>query len=166
MRLRLGLSIFISVFIFKQTSFALENCTEKKKIAVCPESLIKQKVSDACELLNSQGKKALLKINSMRFECCGEPNYVWINDMHPRMIIHPMKPNLNGVDLSDETDPQGKFLFKDFVEAAKQTPSGSWVSYLWTVFGDKEATPKKSWIRSCKAKDLDESWVVGSGTWE
>lgn len=164
MKLKFG--FFILILMFNRQGYSLENCTPKKKIAVCSDELIKEKVNEACELLSTQGKKALLKINTMRFECCGEPNYVWINDLHPRMIIHPMKPNLNGVDLSEETDPNGKFLFKEFAEAGKKTPSGAWVSYLWTVFGESRATPKKSWVRLCKAKDLDESWIVGSGTWE
>lgn len=26
--------------------------------------------------------------------------YIWINDMHPRMVMHPVRPELNGQDLS------------------------------------------------------------------
>lgn len=145
---------------------AQENCTAAKKVAVCSESLIKEKVDWACKELEQKGKKALLTINSMRFECCGEPNYVWINDFKPKMIIHPLKPNMNGMNLSEEADPKGKLIFKLFSEAAQKNPEGSWVEYEWTKFGEKTPSAKKSWVRGCKAKDVDQSWVVGSGTWE
>lgn len=161
--------ILILIALLHFYSFSLlaaNNCTEQKKLAVCTESSVQEKVDWACNILAEQGKAAVLKINSMRFECCGEPNYVWINDLHPKMIIHPMRPVLNGVDLSEEADPTGFLLFKEFAAAAKSAPQGSWVKYQWTKFGDKSPTTKKSWIRACKAKDVEQTWVVGSGTWE
>ncbi|MFP5520569.1 MAG: cache domain-containing protein [Bdellovibrionia bacterium] len=156
----------IAALLFSSSLYANNNCTEQKKLAVCTESSVQERVDWACTQLAEQGKTAILKINSMRFECCGEPNYVWVNDYTPKMIVHPMRPVLNGVDLSDETDPKGVHLFKEFVAAAQKSPQGSWVQYQWTKFGEKNPTTKKSWIRACKAKDVEQTWVVGSGTWE
>jgi len=42
-------------------------------------------------------------------------DYFWINDMHPRMVIHPYRTDLNGKDLSDYQDPNGKRVFVEFV---------------------------------------------------
>jgi signal transduction histidine kinase len=39
-------------------------------------------------------------------------DYFWINDMHPRMVIHPYRSDLNGKDLTDYTDPHGKRIFQ------------------------------------------------------
>ncbi|MFM6930414.1 MAG: cache domain-containing protein [Bdellovibrio sp.] len=152
--------------IISAPSWSAENCTSEKKVAVCSDELIKERVQWACQQLEEKGKSSLIAINSMRFECCGEPNYVWINDFKPKMVIHPLKPNMNGMNLSEEKDPNGKKIFVDFAKSAEKNPDGAWVQYQWTKFGDKEPTSKKSWIRRCKAKDLNESWVVGSGTWE
>ena len=41
----------------------------------------------------------------------GAGDYVWINDMQPRMVMHPIKPEMNGQDLPDYKDPNGKKLF-------------------------------------------------------
>ena len=41
--------------------------------------------------------RAMSIIKSMRF---GANEYLWINDMTPRMIMHPIKPELDGKDLS------------------------------------------------------------------
>lgn len=145
---------------------ALDNCTSERKIGVCPDSMVQEKVRWACSLLEEKGKTSLIQINEMRFECCGEPNYVWINSHIPKMIIHPLRPHMNGMNLSKEKDPSGKAIFVEFSQASKKVPQGSWVDYEWAKFGDKKPTPKKSWVQECKAKDVAESWVVGSGTWK
>lgn len=159
-------SLLALFLLYSSPSNARENCTSENKIAVCSDQLVQEKVQWACQQLEEGGKSAILAINDMRYECCGEPNYVWINDFKPKMIIHPLKPNMNGMDLSFENDPTGKALFVEFAKAAEQHPSGSWVEYEWTKFGEKKATTKKSWIRRCQAKDVKEAWVVGSGTWK
>lgn len=143
-----------------------ENCTPAKKTSVCLDEVIKERVNWACKLVEEKGKVAIVEINKMRYDCCGEPNYVWINDTHPRMINHPIKTNMNGMDLSNEKDPSGKKLFVEFVEAGKKAPNGSWVDYEWTRFGETTASPKKSWIRACTPKGAKEPWIVGSGSWK
>jgi methyl-accepting chemotaxis protein len=146
-------------------AMAGDNCTPAKKTAVCNEDVVKERVEWACKIVETKGKAGLPEINGMRYECCGEPNYVWINDMSPKMVIHPIKTDLNGKDLSKITDPKGKFLFVDFVNAVKKTPSGAWSEYSWPKFGEKDPSLKKSWVKKCVAADTKEEWVVGSGTW-
>lgn len=147
------------------TGFAADNCTATKKTAVCTEDSVKERVEWACKLIEAKGKAALPEIHAMRYECCGEPNYVWVQDTVPTMIEHPMKPELNGKNLSTNTDPKGKKLFVEFVNMTKKSPAGAWVDYQWTKFGESTATPKKSWVKRCKTNDTKEEWIVGSGTW-
>ena len=144
---------------------AAENCTPDNKKALCTEDSVKAKVDWACKELDSKGKEGIAEIKKMRFDCCGEPNYVWINDLTPKMIMHPVKPNLDNTDLTGNKDPDGKPLFVEFVKSVKAKPAGDWVSYKWTKMGESDPTPKKSWVRGCKAKGEAEAWVVGSGTW-
>jgi len=145
---------------------ANDNCTAAKKFAVCNDDVVKERVDWACALVEKKGKDALPEINSMRYECCGEPDYVWINDLQPKMVMHPIQPNLDGKDLADKKDPKGKPLFVAFVEAVTKTPSGDWVDYMWQKYGESDATPKKSWVKKCKVGKTKENWVVGSGTWK
>ncbi|MDG0817082.1 cache domain-containing protein [Bdellovibrio svalbardensis] len=157
--------VFLTGTLLSVGAFAADNCTASKKTAVCTEDSVKERVEWACKVVETKGKAGLPEINAMRFECCGEPNYVWVQDMKPTMIIHPIKTELNGQDLSTKADPKGKKLFVEFVNAVKKTPSGAWVDYEWTKFGEPAATPKKSWVKKCKASDTKEDWIVGSGTW-
>ncbi len=163
MKVRNLFVLLISSLCF--TVNAEENCTKEKKKALCKEDTVKERVDWSCKLLAEKGEDAVKEIKKMRFDCCGEPNYVWINDLSPKMIMHPIKPQLDGTDLSKNADPAGKLLFVEFAKAVKKDPKGSWVEYKWTKLGEADATPKKSWVRGCKPKGGKEDWVVGSGTW-
>ena len=59
--------------------------------------------------------KAIDVIKNLRY---GTENkdYFWITDLHPNMIMHPYREELNGTDLSNYKDPHGKKLFVEFVK--------------------------------------------------
>ena len=42
-------------------------------------------------------KRAAAAIQAVRYS---GNEYLWINDMHPRMVMHPIRPELNGQDLT------------------------------------------------------------------
>ena len=53
-------------------------------------------------------KRAIDEIRSMIYD---GNEYFWLNDMRPVMIMHPVKHELDGKDLSEIKDPNGKKLF-------------------------------------------------------
>lgn len=167
-------TIFLVLFFSAQTQASIldmladnsDHCTESKKVAVCDDEIIKKNVEWACTLIETTGKEALDDIKLMRFSCCNEPNYIWINDLTPKMVLHPVKSSMNGKDLSLTKDQNGNFLFVEMVSAINKTPDGAWVEYVWPKAGEKEPSPKKSWVKKCKVKDTNEYWLAGSGTWK
>lgn len=72
--------------------------------------------------------------------------YFWINDMHPRMVMHAIKPELEGKDLTENKDPTGKALFVEFVQTVRAGGSG-FVSYMWPKPGEKAAVEKLSYVK-------------------
>ncbi len=98
---------------------------------------------------------ALQSIKALRYD---KSNYFWINDMQPKMVMHPIKPQLNGQDLSNIKDPDGKFLFVDFVDMVKTKGAGN-VPYLWPKPGLEEPVQKISYVKGFKPW----GWIVGSG---
>jgi methyl-accepting chemotaxis protein len=102
-------------------------------------------------------KHALEAIRTMRYE--GD-NYFWINDMHPTMVMHPVKPEMNGEDLSNVKDPTGKAIFVEFVNAAR-TPEGNYVLYQWPKPGKDKPVQKLSYVRQFEPW----GWVVGTGVY-
>ncbi len=100
-------------------------------------------------------RQALAAVKAMRYE--GD-EYLWINDMAPKMVMHTAKPELDGKDLSSFKDPNGKALFVAFVDVVKATGSG-FVDYLWPKPGATLPQPKISYVKGF----APWGWVIGSG---
>jgi len=56
---------------------------------------------------------AMNTIRALRFD---NENYYWINDYSATMVMHPIKTDLIGKDLSGFKDPEGTKLFKEIVD--------------------------------------------------
>ncbi|WP_298269739.1 methyl-accepting chemotaxis protein [Geobacter sp.] len=100
-------------------------------------------------------KRAMDDLRSLRYK---EKEYVWINDLAPRMIMHPIKPDLDGKDLSESKDPKGKRLFVEFARTCREKGAG-FVDYLWPKPGSEEPVPKISYVKLYDPW----GWVLGSG---
>ena len=104
---------------------------------------------------NQKKQSALNIIKDMRYN---NNDYIWINDMHPTMVMHPIKPALNGKNLSDFKDPNGKHLFNEFVEVCREKGEG-FVDYMWPKPGYDKPVPKLSYVKLFKPWN----WIVGTG---
>jgi methyl-accepting chemotaxis protein len=100
-------------------------------------------------------KTALAAVAAMRF---GDGNYLWVNDMAPRMVMHPVKPELNGTDLSNYKDPNGLALFMAFVDTVKRDKAG-FVAYQWPKAGQDKPVDKVSYVMGFEPW----GWVIGAG---
>ena len=86
-------------------------------------------------------------------------DYFWINDMHPTMVIHPYRTDLNGKDLTDYKDPNGKRVFVEFVNIVKKNGSG-YVEYMWQWKDDEtRIVPKISYVKGF----TPWGWIIGTG---
>lgn len=86
--------------------------------------------------------------------------YFWINDLEPRMVMHPMKPEMDGQELSQEKDPTGKRFFVEMVELCRRSGAGR-VEYVFAKPGVSQPVPKTSYVKLAP----DWGWVVGSGVY-
>jgi len=102
-------------------------------------------------------KQAAAEIGKIRYS---GNEYLWINDMTPKMVMHPIKPELVDKDLSGNKDPNGLALFVAFVDTVKASGSG-FVDYLWPKPGAKDPEPKRSYVAGFKPW----GWVIGSGVY-
>lgn len=102
-------------------------------------------------------KRASELVKALRY---GPENkdYFWINDLRPHMVMHPYKPEMDGQDLKDSQDPNGKKLFVEFARVARQSGEG-FVDYLWPKYGADKPQPKLSFVKLFK----EWGWVVGTG---
>ncbi|OWW23097.1 hypothetical protein AYR66_27530 [Noviherbaspirillum denitrificans] len=86
--------------------------------------------------------------------------YFWINDMHPRMVMHPFKPEMDGTDLTANKDPAGKLLFQEMVKVVKADGAG-FVPYVWNKPGSSEIGNKVSYVKGF----APWGWIIGSGVY-
>lgn len=100
---------------------------------------------------------AIEAVGQLRYS--GE-EYFWINDMTPTMIMHPMKPELDGTDLSQNADPDGTLLFVEFVSVVQAQGAG-FVDYQWPKPGADAPQPKISYVAGYEPW----GWIVGSGVY-
>jgi methyl-accepting chemotaxis protein len=101
--------------------------------------------------------RAGAEIKALRYD---GREYVWVNDMHPRVVFHPIRPELEGRDVSDMKDPRGKRLFVDFVDVVKRDGSG-YSDYEWPHPGKSTPELKRSYVRGF----APWGWVLGSGVY-
>jgi methyl-accepting chemotaxis protein len=116
----------------------------------------KQAEANALPLEEAQAK-AKAAVKALRYD---KEEYFWINDMQPRMVMHPYKPELDGKDLSDYADPNGKRLFVAAAEIAKREGAG-FVDYSWPKPGFDKPVPKISYVKLVP----QFGWVIGSGVY-
>ena len=90
----------------------------------------------------------------------GKNGYFWINDTKPRMVMHPLKPSLDGKDLSNFKDPNGVYLFDKMVAVTKKDGSGI-VKYAWAKPGFDKPQPKISFVKLFKPYN----WIIGTGAY-
>ncbi|ABQ26354.1 methyl-accepting chemotaxis protein [Geotalea uraniireducens] len=100
-------------------------------------------------------KRALEGVRNLRYQ---GNEYFWVNDLEPKMLMHPIKPELDGKNVSDLKDPNGKQIFIEFAKVAKEKEAGT-VEYMWSKPGAAKPVDKISYVKLVKGWD----WVVGSG---
>ncbi len=99
-------------------------------------------------------KQALSKL---RYE---GKEYFWINDMHPRVVMHPIKPELDGKDATGIKDPNGVALFVAFADTVKKS-GGGFVAYQWPKPGSEQPVDKLSYVQGF----APWGWIVGTGVY-
>ena len=102
-------------------------------------------------------RDALAALQKLRYE---EKDYFWVNDMQPRMLMHPFATKLVGEDLSNNADPTGLKLFVEFVKVVRANGAG-FVGYMWPKPGAENPVAKISYVKGF----APWGWIVGTGVY-
>jgi len=113
---------------------------ELRHLAEAALTIIKQEHDRPGVPVAQARQAAAERIAALRY---GSGDYFWINDLEPRMVMHPLRQDLNGQPLGGIKDPTGKHLFVEFAEVVKKSGSG-YVDYLWPKPGKDAPQPKLS----------------------
>ncbi len=98
------------------------------------------------------------RIEAMRY---GQDNkdYFWLQDLTPRILMHPYRSDLNNENVSGFRDEEGTRIFVAFADLVKEKGEG-FISYVWQWMDEEERMePKESYIRLFEPWE----WVIGTG---
>jgi len=154
--LMLGVLFYVLPYMEKQ--LMNEKIAATKGVVDTALSLVGSHMQDAKDgkITEEEAKsRSLENIKDLRYH--GD-EYFWVNDLEPKMLMHGVKPELNGKNVADIKDPRGKQIFVEFAKVAKEKEVGT-VEYQWAKPGASQPVDKISYVRLVKGWD----WVVGSG---
>ncbi len=172
--LRIFLPAILSMLLFILTIFLIiipryqQNIMDGKREMImeltnAALSILSKYENDEREGILNREQAQQTAISRIQYLRYGDENkdYFWITDTHPTMIVHPFRNDLNGQDLTNFTDRQGKKLFVEFVEVVKKSDEG-YVDYMWQWKDDSlHIVPKLSYVKIFKPWQ----WVIGTGVY-
>ncbi len=100
-------------------------------------------------------ERALDTLSTLRYD---NNNYFWVQDDLPRMVMHPLREDLNGKDLRSFEDGNGKRFFTEMANVVQSEGEG-FVDYVWPLPGETVPTEKISYVKAFKPW----GWTIGSG---
>ena len=151
--------VLLAWMMMSQTDQAMQNRMNatRQHVEVAHGVLLWAQAREASGELTTQAAQNIAKqaISKMRYDGI---EYFWINDMTPAVIMHPIKPELDGKDVSGAKDPNGFSLFVGFADMVRKNGQG-FVPYLWPKPGMEQPVEKISYVKGFEPW----GWVIGSG---
>ena len=157
----LGVAVITTVFLVSERSMLMEERTSAVRQNVeSATSLIAgfQKQAAEGKLTEAAAKQqAMAALRVMRYS---GSEYFWINDFTPTIVMHPIRAELVGKDVSEIKDPTGKFVYLEMIKVVKASGAGA-VGYLWPKPGSDHPVEKISYVQGFQPW----GWIVGSGVY-
>ena len=169
---RIFLPVVLTVLLFIMTIFLLILPATEERMMEGKREVIRELVASVWSSLDDYARQerkgvitrdqaqalAIEHIRGLRYGRDFK-DYFWINDMQPRMIMHPYRPDLEGKDISTFSDPAGKRLFLSCVEIVQANDAG-YVDYQWQWMDDpSRIVPKISYVMGFDPW----GWIIGTG---
>jgi signal transduction histidine kinase len=127
--------------------------------------MCRDKATAAAKLIEAEGEAAFDKIKDPagEFRFGDGSGYIWVQSVEGKMLMHPIKPEMDGKSLMDIKDINGVYFFAAFSEIANDKGAG-WVGYMWPKVGKTEPSPKVSYV--VKAVKDGKTYIAGSGIYD
>ncbi|WP_246794129.1 methyl-accepting chemotaxis protein [Burkholderia perseverans] len=101
--------------------------------------------------LDDAQRNAMADLRAMRYN--GSGGYLVVTDAHAKVVMHGLRPELEGKDMSGFTDPQGRHVFQDGADLAEKQGEG-FVDLQFLKPVTNKMAPKINFVRLFKPWDL------------
>lgn len=125
-------------------------------------SFVADMVADAVAQIGKNGRAAFQLFYDPTGPFIAKDAYIFVFDRDGVELVNPGFRNLEGRNLMDMKDTQGKQLVREMVNVVETSGSG-WVDYMWPKPGESVSTQKSAYVS--KAKMGDEWVIVGCGVY-
>ncbi|UZE95293.1 methyl-accepting chemotaxis protein [Alkalimarinus alittae] len=142
---------------FFNTSYA-ERQLKTKHLVEASHSILSRYHTLATSGSISEDEAKIRAISDIRDLRYGDNDYFFILDHQPALIMHPIKPELQGKNLDQTADPNGKRLFREMVDVVENNGEG-FVDYLWPKPGHEGAVEKVSFVKGFSPWNM----IIGTG---
>lgn len=126
-------------------------------------TFIEDVVDRAAALIASRGKEAFPLLRDRTGPFVFMDTYVFVDTPDGVELVNPAQPSLEGRNLLNERDANGKALVREYIAAAMKHGS-AWVDYYWYKPGDNVPARKLSYVR--KVQSGRDVYIVGSGLYD
>ncbi|KAF0111958.1 MAG: cyclic nucleotide-regulated nucleotidyltransferase [Chloroflexi bacterium] len=170
--LRIFLPTFIAIALFLGAFWGFVLPSFEETLLERKREMIRELTNSAWSILSSYQRDeqngvltrkqaqelAIARIETLRYGPEGK-DYFWIQDMQPRMIMHPYRSDLNGQDLLNLSDPRGVRIFVEFANLVQREGEG-YIDYVWQWKDDPQRLePKESFVKGF----APWGWIIGTG---
>jgi signal transduction histidine kinase len=119
-------------------------------------------VTDAVAQIEKQGKAAFPLFHDPTGPYLIKDAYIFVIDSKGVDLVNPAFPSLEGRNILDVKDTQGKQPIREMLKVVETSRSG-WVDYMWPKPGESVSTQKSAYVSKAK---LGDHWVlVGCGVY-
>jgi methyl-accepting chemotaxis protein len=155
----LGIALVAAGFLISERKLLVAERSDavRQAVEVAYGTLARyQQLAASGAMPEAQAKsEALAQLKTVRYS---GSEYFWVNDMQPRMLMHPTNHDLEDKDVGSFQTPDGLRLYAASVDMVKAKGAG-FVEYTWSRTPGAAPVAKLSYVKGLPGW----GWVVGSG---
>jgi signal transduction histidine kinase len=127
------------------------------------KAFIEDVVNRAADLVSAKGREAFGELRDKKGPFVFMDVYVFVDDPKGVELVNPAQPSIEGKNIMELKDAKGKFLAKEYIDAAMKKDN-AWVDYYWYKPGSNVPALKHTLVR--KVTHGGETFILGAGFYE
>jgi len=159
-RLLVFTTLWLLIFLFGALMLSSPEFSISQETQSEEAKQTKALVDEAAALVQSKGTEAFTEFRKKDSKWLKDDTYIFVFKMNGIELFHPIEPELEGTNIIDLKDVNGKAYVQETIETAKTQGSG-WIDYMLPKPGESKPSKKSSYFK--KVKVGEETFIVGSG---